>query len=53
MKRLFRLSILMLLSGFGPLVSAAQGQLLTMPLSGLPENQEMFVSEINLAPGQP
>jgi quercetin dioxygenase-like cupin family protein len=53
MKHLSQLCTLLILSGIGPLVSAAEGQLLTMPLPALAENQEMFVSEINLAPGQP
>jgi len=34
------------------LPSAAAGQLLQMPLSELPDNQEMLVLEIELAPGQ-
>ncbi len=53
MKHLFRLCILLILSGINPLVNAAEGQLLNVPLPALPENQEIVVSEINLAPGQP
>ncbi len=53
MKRLFQLCTLLTLSGIGPLVNAAEGQVLNMPLPALPENQEMLVTEINLAPGQP
>ena len=53
MKHLFWLCILLILSGINPLVSAAEGQLLNVPLPALPENQEVVVSEINLAPGQP
>ena len=53
MKHLFRLWILLILSGINPLVNAAEGQLLNVPLPALPENQEIVVSEINLAPGQP
>ncbi len=53
MKHLFRLCLLLVLSGINPLVSAAEGQLLNVPLPALPENQEIVVSEITLAPGQP
>ncbi len=53
MKHLFRLCILLILSGINPLVNAAEGQLLNVPLPALPENQEIVVSEITLAPGQP
>ena len=53
MKHLFRLCILLILSGINPLVSPAEGQLLNVPLPALPENQEIVVSEIDLAPGQP
>ena len=53
MKHLFLLCILLFFSGINPLVSAAEGQLLNVPLPALPENQEIVVSEINLAPGQP
>ncbi len=53
MKHLFQFCIVLVLSGIGPLVGAADAQLTTMPLPGLPENQEMRVVEINLAPGQP
>ena len=53
MKHLFGLCILLILSGINPLVSAAEGQLLNVPLPALPENQEIVVSEITLAPGQP
>ena len=53
MKHLVQLCSLLILSGIGPLVTAADAQLTTRPLPGLPENQEMRVVEINLAPGQP
>ncbi len=53
MKHLFQLCVMLILSGIGPLVNGAEGQLLNMPLPTLPENQEIVVSEINLAPGQP
>ena len=53
MKHLFRLCILLILLGINPLVNAAEGQLLNVLLPALPENQEIVVSEINLAPGQP
>jgi quercetin dioxygenase-like cupin family protein len=43
----------MILSAINPLANAAEGQLLNVPLPGLLENQEVLVSEINLAPGQP
>ena len=44
--------VLLILSGLNPFVSSAQAQLLNMPLPTLPENQEVLVLEINLAPGQ-
>ena len=53
MKHLVQLCSLLILSGIGPLVTVADAQLTTRPLPGLPENQEMRVVEINLAPGQP
>ena len=53
MKHLFRLCLLLILSGINPLVNTAEGQLLNVPLPALPENQEIVVSEITLAPGQP
>ena len=53
MKHLFRLCLLMILSAINPLANAAEGQLLNVPLPGLLENQEVLVSEIRLAPGQP
>ena len=52
MKHLVRSCTLLILSGINPLVNAA-GQILNVPLPGLPENQEIVVAEINLAPGQP
>ena len=33
-------------------VDGVEGQLLNMPLPALPENQEILVSEVNIAPGQ-
>ena len=33
-------------------VGGVEGQLLNMPLPALPENQEILVSEVNIAPGQ-
>ena len=33
-------------------VEGVEGQLLNMPLPALPENQEILVSEVNVAPGQ-
>lgn len=53
MKHLLLLCTSLVLSGLGPLVGTADAQVLTMPLPGLLQNQEMRVSEINLAPGQP
>ncbi len=52
MRRLSPLCALLAFSGIGPLVSPAEGQLLNMPLPELPENQEILVLEVNLAPGQ-
>ena len=52
MKHLLRLCMLLILSGINPLVNAAEGQLLNMPLPTLPEDQEILVLEVNLAPGQ-
>ena len=53
MKPMVQLCILLILSAFSPLVNAASAQILNMPLPALAENQEVVVSEINLAPGQP
>ncbi len=53
MKHLLQLCTLLILSGIGPLVDAVDAQLIDMPLPPLPENQEIVVREINLAPGQP
>lgn len=53
MKHLYRLSVLLILAGIGPFASAAEGQVLNMPLPPLGENQEMRVVEVNLSPGQP
>jgi len=52
MKYLFHLCVLLILSGINPLVNPVEGQLFNMPLPELPENQEILVSEVNLAPGQ-
>ena len=52
MKYLFHLCALLILSGINPLVNRVEGQLFNMPLPELPENQEILVSEVNLAPGQ-
>jgi quercetin dioxygenase-like cupin family protein len=52
MRRLFQLCILLIFLGVNPLVNRAEGQLLNMALPALPENQEILVSEVNLAPGQ-
>ena len=52
MKYLFHLCVLLILSGINPLVNPVEGQLFNMPLPELPENQEIFVSEVNLVPGQ-
>ena len=51
MKHMFHLCVLLILSGINPLVNRVEGQLFNMPLPELPENQEIFVSEVNLAPG--
>ena len=53
MKYLTQLCVLVILSGMGPLVDPAEGQVLNMPLPELPANQEMLVVEVDLAPGQP
>ena len=52
MKHMFHLCVLLILSGINPLVNRVEGQLFNMPLPELPENQEIFVSEVNLVPGQ-
>ena len=52
MKYLFHLCVSLILWGINPLVTPVEGQLFNMPLPGLPENQEIRVSEVNLAPGQ-
>jgi quercetin dioxygenase-like cupin family protein len=52
MKYLFRVCVLVVLSGVNPFASAAEAQLLNIPLPPLPNNQEVLVLEVELAPGQ-
>ncbi len=52
MKQLCRIAAAVILFGFSSLGMAAEGPLLNLPLSELPENQEILVLEIDLAPGQ-
>jgi quercetin dioxygenase-like cupin family protein len=52
MKYLFRTCLLLMLSGLTPFASPAQAQLLNVELPALPDNQEVLVVEVNLAPGQ-
>ena len=52
MKYLFRTCLLLMLSGLNPFASPAEAQLLNVPLPTLPDNQEVLVLEVNLAPGQ-
>ncbi len=52
MTHLFRLCMLLTLVGISALVSPAEAQVLNMPLPALPENQEILILEIDLAPGQ-
>lgn len=52
MKQLLHVGILVTLTGISGLVSPAEAQLLNMPLPELPENQEVLVVEVDLAPGQ-
>ena len=44
----FLLGLVIVTSVYNPV----EGQLLSMPLPALPENQEILVSEVNVAPGQ-
>ncbi len=50
MKHLFQLCTL--LFAINPAVGRLEAQVLNMPLPELPENQEMLVLEVNLAPSQ-
>ena len=52
MRYLFQASTLLILLVTNTLFNGVEGQLLNMPLPELPENQEILVSEVNLAPGQ-
>ena len=52
MKYLFRMCLLLMLSGLNPFTSPAEAQLLNVPLPALPDNQEVLVREVDLAPGQ-
>lgn len=52
MTHLFRLCMLLTLVGISALVSPAEAQVLNMPLPALPENQEILILELDLAPGQ-
>jgi quercetin dioxygenase-like cupin family protein len=52
MNYLFRVCVLVVLSGFNPFASTAEAQLLNLPLPALPDNQEVLVLEADLAPGQ-
>jgi quercetin dioxygenase-like cupin family protein len=52
MKRAVQLTALLLGLGFGTLVGPVEAQVLNMPLPPLPDNQEMLVLEVNLAPSQ-
>lgn len=52
MKNLFRICFWLMLLGFSPLASPGEAQVLNLPLPALPDNQEMLVLEVNLAPGQ-
>lgn len=47
-----RLWLICTLLALNPLTSAASAQVLRMPLPDLPDNQEILVLEIDLAPGQ-
>jgi quercetin dioxygenase-like cupin family protein len=52
MRHLATCGLLLLATGFGPLVGAADAQVMNKVLPPLGENQEMLVLEVNLAPGQ-
>lgn len=52
MRHLFQVCTLLILLVTNTLFNGAEGQLLNMPLPELPENQEILVSEVTLAPGQ-
>ena len=52
MTYLLRLCALVALCSCSPFASAAEAQLLNKPLTGLPDNQEVLVLEVNLTPGQ-
>ena len=42
MKYLFRMCLLLMLSGLNPFTSPAEAQLLNVPLPALPDNQEVL-----------
>lgn len=52
MKYLFRICLLLMLAGLSPFANAAEAQLLNVPLPALPDDQEVLVLEVDLAPGQ-
>ena len=52
MRHLSQVCTLLILLVTNTLFNGAEGQLLNMPLPELPENQEILVSEVTLAPGQ-
>lgn len=52
MKHLLPLCLMLILSGLGPFAGTAQAQVFNMPLPALPENQEILVVEVELAPGE-
>ena len=50
MRHLSQVCTLLILLVTNTLFNGAEGQLLNMPLPELPENQEILVSEVTLAP---
>ncbi len=52
MQKQFWTAVLISVAGLGALAGPADAQLMNQPLPPLPENQEVVVLEIDLAPGQ-
>ena len=52
MQHILKAGVLLILIGLGAPVSPAAAQLLNVPMADLPDNQELLVVEVELAPGQ-
>ncbi len=52
MQHILKAGVLLISIGISSLISPAEAQLLNVPLPDLPDNQELLVVEVDLAPGQ-